>query len=85
MSRIVIALWLAAIPCWCMAAYYTIRFNAAFSPVLRSDWVFKGLSPRMAIFWADDPPECRVLRLKMLKWGGAFCALLIAGALLSVF
>jgi hypothetical protein len=62
-----------------------IRFNAAFLPVLRAGGVPKGLSPRMAIFWADDPPECRILRLKVLKWGGAFCTLLIAGAVLSVF
>jgi hypothetical protein len=37
----------------------------------------------MALFWADYPPECAVLRRKALKWGGRFVILVIAGMVLS--
>jgi hypothetical protein len=75
--------WGAAVICWGMAAYYSIRFNAHFSPRVRNGLLPKGLSPRMALFWADYPPECAVLRRKALKWGGRFVILVIAGMVLS--
>ncbi len=37
----------------------------------------------MALFWADYPPECGILRRKALKWGGGFVGLLIAGMVLG--
>jgi hypothetical protein len=74
--------WAAAVICWA-AAYYSGKFQAHFYPMLRSGLIPKGLSPRMALLWADYPPECAVLRRKAIKWGIAFTVLLLAGAVLQ--
>ncbi len=75
--------WGAAIPCWLMAAYYTIKFQTRFEPIVRAGQIPKGLSPRIALFWAEYPPECGTLRRKVLKWGAGFILLLLIGTVLE--
>ena len=73
-----------AIVCWLFAAYYNLKFQTHFGPIMRAGQLPKGLSPRMALFWADYPPICGVLRRKALKWAGGFCFLLFVAVAVRV-